>query len=134
MEWLDEWAQSQAQLGESGPMWLGPVPSTGAIPQARGGHTATAVDHKIFVFGGSAYNNKTTGAKEMMGPLSLVQEDLHIYNIVTNTWTKVSGKGTPPSPRYAHSSTRVGKKIIIFGGFNGTRYLDDLYILDTGNF
>ena len=64
----------------------------------------------------------------------LVQDDLHVFDLLTSTWKRIYPKGNPPSPRYAHTATAIGKRIIIFGGFNGSNYLDDVFILDTGNF
>lgn len=77
--------------------------------------------------------NADTGTKEGIVQNMLVQDDLHVFDITTSTWLKVNAKGTPPSPRYAHSATCVGKRVIIFGGFNGSSYLDDVFVFDTGN-
>jgi N-acetylneuraminic acid mutarotase len=123
-----EWTNNPQGTTEF-PRWSGPFNPI-AAPSPRGGHTTVAIDQKIYVFGGSAFNKQTTLTKEF--PLTIVSEDLYVYDTSNNTWTRVTTKGNPPSPRYAHSVTRVGKKLVFFGGFNGTRYLDDMYIFDSG--
>ena len=51
--------------------------------------------------------------------------------------TLVAASGWPgtPSPRGAHTSTLINKKIYVFGGYGGMGYgrrdLDDLHSLDT---
>lgn len=42
---------------------------------------------------------------------------------------------SPPPARQSHSAALVGnRKVFIFGGFDGFRWLNDLYILDTSHF
>lgn len=111
--------------------WSGPLPTYGNPPAPRGGHTATFVAKKLFVFGGSAYSAKglNTGGRE--SPLTIVKSDLHVLDLATMTWSIPSVQGIQPPARYAHTGTLMGNKLIIFGGFNGRVYLDDLSVLDT---
>jgi hypothetical protein len=100
--------------------WL-PVVVTGNPPLPRGGHTASVVDNKLFIFGGSAYKNNTSGNKERPeggNPLTLVQDDLHIFDLGGGQWVRAKTKGSLPSPRYAHSAVVVGKKIVTFSHSN----------------
>jgi hypothetical protein len=46
-------------------------------------------------------------------------------------WTKLRATGTPPEPRANHSSAVVDEKVFIFGGWNGTKRLNDIHVLDT---
>ena len=46
---------------------------------------------------------------------------------------KVSAAGTPPGPRESHSITTLGSKVYVFGGFDGSRVLNDLYVFDVLN-
>ena len=48
------------------------------------------------------------------------------------TWSKPITTGVEPSPRAGHSCIAVGTKLYYFGGGDGTTYLNDLHILDTG--
>lgn len=46
-------------------------------------------------------------------------------------WTQPIISGTPPPPRDSHTCTTVGDNLLVFGGTDGTKPLNDLYILDT---
>ena len=75
-------------------------------------HTANLYKHKIFVFrGGDGYN---------------YLNDLHFYDIETNTWNSVEDKGSPPTPRANHASAIYNENLYIFGGWNGVDRLNDL--------
>jgi len=41
--------------------------------------------------------------------------------------------GVPPNPRESHTCTCLGAKLYVFGGFDGTRVLNDLYSYDLNN-
>jgi N-acetylneuraminic acid mutarotase len=48
------------------------------------------------------------------------------------TWTKLEAKGDLPSPRWGHTLTPVGKRLILFGGETiGGQKLSEVYVLDT---
>lgn len=109
-------------------------PSTkGVPPTARWGHTTTLVtssnggnpDHKLVVFGGH------DGTKML--------NDVHVLDVATFTWTQPApatknADGTPasgPSARAGHTATLVsGKRLLMFGGGDGTKILNDTWILD----
>eukprot|EP00921_Rhytidocystis_pertsovi_P016051 GHVQ01025372.1.p1 GENE.GHVQ01025372.1~~GHVQ01025372.1.p1 ORF type:complete len:517 (-),score=73.49 GHVQ01025372.1:546-2096(-) len=80
----------------------------GNSPCARGGHTATLVKNRIFVFGGHHYDGKETGFRYF--------NDLFILDVDKNTWLHPSCKGTAPSPRYGHTASLVAHRIVFFGG------------------
>ena len=44
---------------------------------------------------------------------------------------RLPASGTVPPPRESHSVTVIGSKLYVFGGFDGSRVLNDLYIYDT---
>lgn len=114
--------------------WSGPITNYGNPPAPRGGHTATFVGKKLFVFGGSAYSAKGLNAGGRESPLTIVKSDLHVLDLATMTWSIPAVQGIQPPARYAHTGTLMGNKLIIFGGFNGRVYLDDLSVLDTSKF
>jgi N-acetylneuraminic acid mutarotase len=109
----------------------GPLTTYGNAPAPRGGHTATFVGKKLFVFGGSAYSAKGLAPGGRESPLTIVKSDLHVLDLATMTWSIPAAQGVQPPPRYAHTATLMGNKVIVFGGFNGRVYLDDLSVLDT---
>jgi hypothetical protein len=94
-------------------------------PDARFGHTLTAVDEsKMVLFGGAKGD---TGRYEMTGEAS-------IYD--GTTWHPIKAKGVAPSPRAAHAATNVEKmQMVVFGGSTGGGSFanDDLYLLDMRN-
>ena len=42
----------------------------------------------------------------------------------------VPAAGTPPGARESHTLTTVGSRVFVFGGFDGSRVLNDLYAFD----
>jgi len=46
----------------------------------------------------------------------------------SSTWTRPSATGSAPSARCAHATTSAGGKMVIFGGWNGGRMLNDLHL------
>src|SRR5688572_4205605 len=48
------------------------------------------------------------------------------------TWQQISAHGQIPSPRAGHTATSAIGKIFVFGGGDGSRILNDLYIYDPG--
>lgn len=95
----------------------------GTAPRARGGHTATLVSpdsgrgsSKIFLFGG-LYDTE--------------HNDTHVLEVDEKLWTQPHCRGAAPEPRYSHSATLVGTRIMYFGGRSKAKYLGDLHALDT---
>ena len=43
---------------------------------------------------------------------------------------RVAAGGTVPGPRESHTLTIVGSRAYVFGGFDGSRVLNDLYAYD----
>ena len=48
------------------------------------------------------------------------------------TWSRPITTGEPPGCRAGHTMTAVGTKLYVFGGGDGSHYLNDLHILDLG--
>jgi len=46
------------------------------------------------------------------------------------SWEAVNVRGTPPCGRYGHTASVVGRKIFVFGGFDGNSQLNDVHVLD----
>lgn len=45
-------------------------------------------------------------------------------------WDTLATTGLGPGPRDSHSAVLVGKRMIVFGGTNGSKKVNDLHILD----
>mmetsp|Transcript_9225 Transcript_9225/g.22639 ORF Transcript_9225/g.22639 Transcript_9225/m.22639 type:complete len:386 (+) Transcript_9225:121-1278(+) len=97
----------------------------GSNPCARGGHTATLVQvgggPKLVLFGGH-YNNDGVYTN---------LNDVYVLDVDQNMWTTPVVKGTPPEPRYGHSASLVGSRVVFFGGRgDGGQHYRDLHALD----
>ena len=96
--------------------WIKPKIS-GTPPPSRYGHSAVLAGSRIIIFGGK-------GAKSVF-------RDLHALDPVTMTWYQGPEGGGAPSARFDHSANLVGgTKMIIFGGWNGNDFFNDVYVLD----
>lgn len=94
-------------------------PSTKSSPEPRAGHSATLVGHTLYIFGGSTHRGKYLN--------QVVQLDT-----TTMKWSRPKLKGKNfPAGRAGHIAVGTGSMIIIFGGFNGFEYFNDLFVLST---
>lgn len=94
--------------------------TTGDAPPPLRAHSATAVDKRIFVFGGGSGTNYFN--------------DLYILDTSSRHWTKIKYPHVPdgklPIPRRAHTTWLYQGKIYMFGGGNGAKALNDVWTLD----
>lgn len=88
-------------------------------PQKRAFHSSTVVKDKIYYFGG-------------LLPYGEVKNDLWQYNIITSSWTFITSTSPLPTKRYSAGLCydTVNKKLILFGGYTGTQYLNDTWSYD----
>merc|ERR1719460_1089436 len=91
------------------------------MPRAM--HTATAMGTSMVVYGGTPM---WTGAP--IGDIAILDtsqgEPFH--------WTVVPAAETGwPTARERHSANAIGDKIFVFGGYDGSEYKDELYVLDS---
>jgi len=94
----------------------------GTPPPGLRGHTANLIGYKIFLFGGYDGKGRTN--------------ELYVLDVENSKWVRPSWSTeslhTPPG-RQRHSASLIGsKKIYIFGGFDGNKWLNDLHVLDVG--
>mmetsp|Transcript_48583 Transcript_48583/g.92931 ORF Transcript_48583/g.92931 Transcript_48583/m.92931 type:complete len:641 (+) Transcript_48583:158-2080(+) len=85
---------------------------------ARQHHAACAVREKMFVFGGQSH---------------ALLNDLLVLDVELMKWATVTPNGVSvPTPRRSHSlsSTEDGRKMWMFGGFDGQQVLNDLWAYD----
>eukprot|EP00965_Chrysotila_dentata_P049385 1636764-Pleurochrysis_carterae.AAC.1 len=78
--------------------------TSGSLPEARGGHTATLVDKNLLIMGGQQHR----GA----GKFEYFSLNPHVLHTETLAWfcPRVAlGKG--PAPRAYHTATRVGSTL-----------------------
>lgn len=108
--------------GLSNLRWFQP-PLRGTPPGPCNMHSADYISPKgeVYVFRGG-------NGREYLN-------DLHALNVSTYVWRHVETEGTPPQQRANHSSAVLEYEdkceLFIFGGWNGSERLNDIFILDT---
>jgi len=97
--------------------------ATAIHPRPRGGHSATVIGNKVYVFGGEDARRK---------PLN----ELWVLDLSTLEWsqpeTSSSGGGSAPTARSQHTACSFRNRyIILFGGGSVANCFNDLTVLDT---
>lgn len=100
--------------------WEGPVQTRGKAPSGRLQHAAIVFDKKIFIFGGEPDRLRQLNDLFYLDIEKENEEDLM-------TWHQPQTNGSPPSPRVSATGCLVNSEIYFFGGFDGMRWLNDLY-------
>ncbi|GAM23895.1 hypothetical protein SAMD00019534_070700, partial [Acytostelium subglobosum LB1] len=96
---------------------------TGDLPPAKCGHQLVAFDNKLLLFGGgSGYQWESK------------YNDIHIYDLLVNRWTKVSMKGSAPVCTFS-AGFSAGPFFFVYGGqsIKDDTLTNDLFMLDTVN-
>ncbi|KAF8708703.1 hypothetical protein HU200_030085 [Digitaria exilis] len=89
-----------------------------AGPSPRSFHVAVVIDCNMFIFGGRS------GGKRL-GDFWMLDTDLW-------QWSEMTGFGDLPSPREFAAASAIGnRKIVMYGGWDGKKWLSDVYIMDT---
>ena len=98
-------------------------------PQRRCGHTCHAVGTELLVFGGmgnvgegSIFFNDLLLITLQVSGLGHNEQQKHY------TWRTVRASGTPPCPRYCHSSAISKDQMFIFGGWDLESFYGDLHV------
>jgi N-acetylneuraminic acid mutarotase len=88
------------------------------VPRARSLHCGVTLNNSLFIFGGF------DGSARL--------NDLHRFDFSSSVWTHVvPANGLAPSPRDRLAATTHKDSIYIFGGFDGTSRVSDLWKFDT---
>ena len=86
---------------------------------ARSGHTMTRLGERLFAFGGM------DNAKYL--------QDLQYWSVRDRQWRNCFVSGETPPPRSKHTMNAFGdNKMILFGGGDESKLLNDVYIFDAG--
>ena len=121
-------------------------PTVGGIPPLpRRSHTLSALrslgeqgieqgieQGTLFLFGGLGYGLGRVFASAGEHGATVYLNDLHAYNVSSSMWTRIIPQGSPPSPRAGHTATLApdGRRLVVFGGMDGSGSLSDLHVLD----
>ncbi|KAJ8610166.1 hypothetical protein CTAYLR_008741 [Chrysophaeum taylorii] len=95
-------------------------PSTGGVPAARGGHSATVVGRGILVFGGYGGN----------GYSRRDHDDLHRLDVDDWKWSRLEPTGCGPERRCGHQACAVESRLFVWGGWNVSKRFADVFVLD----
>ncbi|KAL8538804.1 hypothetical protein ACS0TY_000712 [Phlomoides rotata] len=104
-------------------MWFQPVctgnGSDGKVgPSPRAFHIAVSIDCNMFIFGGRSGGNR-------LGDFWVLDTDIW-------QWSELITFGDLPSSRDFAAASAVGNsKIVMYGGWDGKKWLSDVYVLDT---
>ncbi|GMF18612.1 unnamed protein product [Phytophthora lilii] len=96
------------------------TPPLQRLPSARRGHTLTALDNFLYLFGGLAKSYECNRAHKVpcllqQGPRTLSNE-LWRYDLLTETWWSVPQPALLPPAREKHSMAVVDDRLLLFGG------------------
>ncbi|PRQ56275.1 putative kelch-type beta propeller [Rosa chinensis] len=87
-------------------------------PSPRAFHVAVVIDCHMFIFGGRC------GGKRL-GDFWVLDTDIW-------QWSELTSFGDLPSARDFAAASAIGnQKIIMYGGWDGKKWLSDVYVLDT---
>lgn len=107
----DTWA-----LDNAGVSWFN-YGETAMPPEPRAFHTATTVEDKVLIYGGRG------GKGEAF-------THLNFFDTSRGKWNRLTVTGKTPPGRFMHSASLVDTTLYVFGGTDGTRYMNDLHALD----
>ncbi|ONK57169.1 uncharacterized protein A4U43_C10F17310 [Asparagus officinalis] len=100
------------------PDFAGNGSDTQVGPSPRAFHVAVAIDCHMFIFGGRVGNKR-------LGDFWMLDTDIW-------QWSELTTYGDLPTPReFAAASAIENRKIIMYGGWDGKKWLSDVYVLDT---
>ncbi|KAL5710739.1 G protein alpha subunit [Ranunculus cassubicifolius] len=87
-------------------------------PCPRAFHVAVSIDCNMFIFGGRC------GGKRL-GDFWMLDTDIW-------QWSELTSFGDLPSPRDFAAASAIGNRnIVMYGGWDGKKFLSDVYVLDT---
>ncbi|KAK9152392.1 hypothetical protein Syun_010701 [Stephania yunnanensis] len=96
------------------------IDQKGVGPGARSSHAVAVVGDKLYAFGGEH------------APRVPVDNDLHVFDFRTSTWTVAEAAGDVPPPRVGVTMAAVGPSVYVFGGRDAAHSeLNELYSFDT---
>ena len=86
------------------------------VPSPRDSHVSVVFKDSMFVFGGS------TGINQSNEP------NFYEYNFQLKRWYQVESNNQSAPSRFCHTGAISNKALYIFGGYDGTTRLNDIYI------
>ncbi|URE28108.1 Kelch motif [Musa troglodytarum] len=119
-------------------------------PSPRAFHVAVAIDCNMFIFGGRSGSKRmgdfwmldTAHVFKMLACPIVALDSISFYFFFTINfyiylpdiwqWSELTSYGDLPSLREFAAASAIGnRKIVMYGGWDGKKWLSDVYILDT---
>lgn len=126
-EELNEFSQDVYALDFKMMIWSY-IKVKGSPPRKRDFHSATAIGHYMYIFGGRSgriahfyANNEEQYCNQVMR-----------FDTITQTWNELKGVGQVPQGRRSHSAFIFKGRMYVFGGYNGvmSHHFADLHSFD----
>ncbi|KAI9264745.1 hypothetical protein BY458DRAFT_513843 [Sporodiniella umbellata] len=96
------------------------IKANGNLPRARSGHTISAHNGSIYIWGGQSQGHYLNDLYEFR---------LREYPTKTN-WVPILYTNQSPSPRTGHMSVVYNNRLYIFGGVDANRLYNDVWYFD----
>lgn len=112
--------------------WVNDEKRPPPMPFSRSWHSATLIDHMVFIFGGEVEDEEgSTDSKGSDDERKQCNSAL-VYDSTYRTWYTPSLTGTPPAARAGHCAALIpgSRDVLVFGGTHKSRWLNDFYILE----
>jgi N-acetylneuraminic acid mutarotase len=112
---------------------------TGSYPEARTQHGVCMMGRQMVMFGGwtgppdrswDDKKNAAAGGEGAGADLAKTSKQLLCLDTDTMEWFQPTFSGEEPSLLYGHSLTRVGASLFAIGGWDGSRPLNEVKILE----
>jgi hypothetical protein len=89
-------------------------------PSPRAYHTASILNHKIYITGGSYTDNVFT---------IYYYNDVFVLNVLTLLWEPISVYGSPMPKKWSHTATFIGSDLYLIGGCSPPLFYNDIHVL-----
>eukprot|EP01112_Ceratiomyxa_fruticulosa_P002404 TRINITY_DN12520_c0_g1_i1.p1 TRINITY_DN12520_c0_g1~~TRINITY_DN12520_c0_g1_i1.p1 ORF type:complete len:224 (-),score=48.43 TRINITY_DN12520_c0_g1_i1:65-736(-) len=96
--------------------------TTSPFPSLREFSSSKIVGNTLFLFAGRTFNKATS--------TYTYNNDLWGYDLVKQTWTSLA---SAPSGRAGHAMVATSTSLIVFGGYSGSTYLNDVITYSISN-
>ncbi|CAI5714673.1 unnamed protein product [Hyaloperonospora brassicae] len=117
--------------------WTNVFVNAGQQPTSRYGHAAVVYNNAMYIFGGSDrhYDRDSLSSRNSAeyGRLDAGRyvNDMHSFNLETNSWSLIRATGEVPYPREGASMIVYKQNCLMFGGYdNDLGYFDDVRVFE----
>uniref|UniRef100_A0AAV1T705 BTB domain-containing protein n=1 Tax=Peronospora matthiolae TaxID=2874970 RepID=A0AAV1T705_9STRA len=117
--------------------WTNVFVNAGQQPTSRYGHAAVVYNNAMYIFGGSDrhYDRESLSSRNSSehGRLDAGRyvNDMHSFNLETNSWSLICATGEVPFPREGASMVVYEQNCLLFGGYDhDLGYFDDVCVFN----